>query len=96
MASEKKKPKAKQPVKALLRDGPNWPLFTLAALGMILSAYLTYTAWAEKLVVILRPRQRLRCRLEQPLVDSVRHAGFFLGIYNLRPAGRGGLEPLRG
>ncbi len=95
MASEKKKPKAKQPAKALLRDGPNWPLFTLAALGMVLSAYLTYTAWAEKLVAFCVRRQRLRCRLEQPLVDAVRHADFFLGIFNLRPARRGGLEPLR-
>ena len=50
MASDKKNPKRKQPTKALLRDGPNWPLFSLAALGMVLSAYLTYTAWAEKLV----------------------------------------------
>jgi uncharacterized membrane protein/glutaredoxin len=50
MASDKKNPKGKQPAKALLRDGPNWPLFALAALGMVLSGYLTYTAWAEKLV----------------------------------------------
>ena len=50
MTSDKKNPKRKQPTKALLRDGPNWPLFSLAALGMVLSAYLTYTAWAEKLV----------------------------------------------
>ena len=50
MASDKKNPKGKQPAKALLRDGPNWPLFALSTLGMILSAYLTYTAWAEKLV----------------------------------------------
>src|SRR5512147_1673999 len=50
MASDKKNSKGRQTAKALLRDGPNWPLFVLAALGMVLSAYLTYTAWAEKLV----------------------------------------------
>ena len=50
MASDKKNPKGKPATKALLRAGPNWPLFTLAVLGMLLSAYLTYTAWTEKLV----------------------------------------------
>ncbi len=49
-ASDKKKPKGKPPAKALLRDGPNWPLFGLAVIGALLSAYLTYTAFAEKSV----------------------------------------------
>jgi uncharacterized membrane protein/glutaredoxin len=33
-----------------LRDGPNWPLFVLAVLGMALSGYLTFTAWSGKTV----------------------------------------------
>src|SRR5262245_56141497 len=51
MASAGKNQRAKQPAtKAQLSNGPNWPLLTLAALGMILSAYLTLTAWQGKLV----------------------------------------------
>jgi len=48
MASDKNK-KGKQPAaKSLLRDGPNWPLFVLALIGMALSGYLTFTAWLGK------------------------------------------------
>ena len=51
MAQESKSKKGKQPAaKGLLRDGPNWPLFILAALGMALSGYLTLTAWQGRLV----------------------------------------------
>jgi len=50
MASDKKTPKGKPPAKGLLRDGPNWPLFALAAIGMGLSGYLTVTAWLGKQV----------------------------------------------
>ena len=51
MAQESKSKKGKQPAaKGLLRDGPNWPLFILAALGMALSGYLTFTAWQGRLV----------------------------------------------
>ena len=50
MASDRKNQKAKAPAaKVLLRDGPNWPLLVLAVLGMALSAYLSFTAWQEKL-----------------------------------------------
>jgi uncharacterized membrane protein/glutaredoxin len=50
-SSDKRNPKGKQPpVKGLLRDGPNWPLFILAGLGMALSGYLSFTAWQGKLV----------------------------------------------
>ena len=45
MANDRKR-KGKQPTaKPVLRDGPNWPLLVLASIGMILSGYLTYTAW---------------------------------------------------
>jgi uncharacterized membrane protein/glutaredoxin len=45
MANEKSK-KGKQPAAAgLVREGPNWPLFVLAVLGMALSGYLTFSAW---------------------------------------------------
>ncbi|MBM4264134.1 MAG: vitamin K epoxide reductase family protein [Deltaproteobacteria bacterium] len=33
-----------------VKDGPNWLVFGLACVGMALSAYLTYSAWQEKLV----------------------------------------------
>jgi len=50
MASDKNR-KGKQPAaKSLLRDGPNWPLFVLALIGMALSGYLTFTAWSGKTV----------------------------------------------
>ena len=32
------------------KDGPNWLVFALACVGMVLSGYLTYSAWQEKLV----------------------------------------------
>lgn len=45
MANERNK-KGKQPVaSALVRQGPNWPLFVLAATGMILTGYLMISAW---------------------------------------------------
>lgn len=51
MASDKRNPKGRRrTAKGLLRDGPNWPLFVLAVLGMALSAYLTVIAWQGKLV----------------------------------------------
>ena len=43
-----KKAHAKTDKQALLRDGPNWPLFILALIGMGLTAYLTFTAWQGK------------------------------------------------
>ena len=50
MANERNK-KTKQPIaSAAVRAGPNWPLFVLAVLGMVLSGYLTLTAWQGKLV----------------------------------------------
>lgn len=50
MANDKSK-KGKQPAaKSLLRDGPNWPLFVLALIGVALSGYLTFTAWSGKTV----------------------------------------------
>lgn len=48
MASDRKNPKSKPPAKAVLRNGPNWPLLILAALGLILSGYLTYAAWQSQ------------------------------------------------
>ena len=50
MASAKRNAKSKgSTAKGLLRDGPNWPLFILALVGMALSAYLTVIAWQDKL-----------------------------------------------
>ena len=46
--TKNKRPPTKSVQQALLRDGPNWPLFGLALVGMVLSAYLTYTAWQGK------------------------------------------------
>ena len=43
-----KKANARTDKQALLRKGPNWPLFILALIGMGLTAYLTYTAWQGK------------------------------------------------
>lgn len=46
MANDKNRKAKPLPPKALLRAGPNWPLFVLAAIGMALSGYLTLSAWA--------------------------------------------------
>lgn len=50
-AAKSKNPNAR-PVAAAaaVKDGPNWLVFALACVGMLLSAYLTYSAWQEKLV----------------------------------------------
>lgn len=50
MANDKSKKGKLSPATALMRAGPNWPLFVLAAIGMVLSGYLTYTAWQSQLV----------------------------------------------
>jgi len=50
MASDKNQRRKQPTAKSLLRDGPNWPLFVLAVLGMALSGYLTFTAWSGKTV----------------------------------------------
>jgi uncharacterized membrane protein/glutaredoxin len=47
----KNKQSTTQPVpQAPLRKVPNWPLFVPSLLGMGLAAYLTYSAWQQKLV----------------------------------------------
>ena len=48
--AKNKKPNVRTDKQGLLRDGPNWPLFILALIGMGLTAYLTFTAWQGKLV----------------------------------------------
>jgi uncharacterized membrane protein len=50
MANDRNRKGKQPPAKAVLRDGPNCPLFALAAVGMVLSAYLTYSAWQSQLV----------------------------------------------
>jgi len=50
MASDKNQRRKQPAAKPVLRDGPNWPLFVLAVLGMALSGYLTFTAWSGKTV----------------------------------------------
>lgn len=50
MANDSNKKTRPAPAKSLLRDGPNWPLFALAIIGLALSGYLTFTAWAGKSV----------------------------------------------
>ncbi len=47
MANNKR---SKQPTTVSTTEGPDWPLFTLAAIGMALSGYLTFTAWQGRLV----------------------------------------------
>jgi len=49
-AAKSKTIKQKADHNSLVKDGPNWPLFILALIGMALSGYLTYSAWSEKLV----------------------------------------------
>jgi uncharacterized membrane protein len=46
--AKNKKPNLRTDKQGLLREGPNWPLFILALIGMGLTAYLTYTAWQGK------------------------------------------------
>ena len=49
MARERNK-KGKQPAaSAVAEKVPNWPLFILAALGLVLSGYLTFIAWQGSL-----------------------------------------------
>ncbi len=44
-AAKEKKGRAKIAEQATAQDGPNWPIFVLAIMGMIVSGYLTYSAW---------------------------------------------------
>jgi uncharacterized membrane protein/glutaredoxin len=48
MVKERSK-KGKPAVSAVANKGPNWPLFTLALVGMALSGYLTFIAWQDSL-----------------------------------------------
>lgn len=50
MASDKNQRRKPPAAKSLRRDGPNWPLFILALLGMALSGYITFSAWQSRLV----------------------------------------------
>lgn len=45
MANERSKKGKQQAVPAPVSQGPNWPLFVLAIVGMALSGYLTVAAW---------------------------------------------------
>ena len=62
--AKNKKPNVRAEKQGLLRDGPNWPLFILALIGMGLTAYLTFTAWQGKTGGRLHGGQRLRRCLE--------------------------------
>jgi uncharacterized membrane protein/glutaredoxin len=47
MANNKR---GKLAVPTVTNKAPNWPLFSLALIGMVLSGYLTFNAWQGKLV----------------------------------------------
>jgi uncharacterized membrane protein len=47
-AARDKKSKTKSGPLPAAQDGPNWPIFALAVIGMGLSGYLTYSAWTLK------------------------------------------------
>src|ERR1051325_9204556 len=49
-SAKTKKPKPKKTARAVEGATPNWPVFGLAIIGMVLTAYLTFTAWQGKLV----------------------------------------------
>ena len=49
-SAKSKKPKPKTAERVVAPATPNWPVFVLALLGMALTAYLSITAWQEKLV----------------------------------------------
>jgi uncharacterized membrane protein/glutaredoxin len=50
-AAKNRKPTPKaSPAPPAVKPGPNWPVFALACIGVLLTAYLTYSAWQEKLV----------------------------------------------
>src|SRR6476660_3884228 len=49
-AAKSKKSPAKTPPAPAVAAGPNWPVFALAVAGMLVSGYLTYSAWQEQLV----------------------------------------------
>ena len=42
--------RGKLAVPTVTNKAPNWPLFSLALIGMVLSGYLTFNAWQGKLV----------------------------------------------
>ncbi|MGH7875605.1 MAG: vitamin K epoxide reductase family protein [Candidatus Binatia bacterium] len=50
MANDRNKKGKPSLTKPVLRAGPNWPLFVLAVLGMILTGYLSYSAWLSERV----------------------------------------------
>ncbi len=50
MANERSRKGKQATASVVMREGPNWPLFGLALLGMALSGYLTFTAWQGNLV----------------------------------------------
>jgi hypothetical protein len=95
MAQESKSKKGKQPAaKGLLRDGPNWPLFILAALGMALSGYLTFTAWQGRLTAFCAEGAGCDVVLTAPMrrCSPCRH---HFGVSHLWLARRGGMGPCR-
>jgi len=47
--SKRSRPQA-SPQQATTAASPNWPFFGIAVVGMILTGYLTYSAWQSKLV----------------------------------------------
>jgi uncharacterized membrane protein len=49
-AKQKKAQPQRSAQPAVMRPGPNWLLLILAVAGMLLTAYLSYAAWQEKLV----------------------------------------------
>jgi uncharacterized membrane protein len=77
-----------------LLKSPNWPVFALAVIGMILSAYLTYSAWQEQTVafctagsgcdVVLSSRWSTLFGLPVSLWGFFAYAGIALAAWNHR------------
>jgi uncharacterized membrane protein len=45
MVKERSRKGKQAAARTVVQQGPHWPLFVLAALGMVLSGYLTFIAW---------------------------------------------------
>ena len=63
-AAKDRKGKSKTAPQAAAQAGPNWPILALAVIGMGLSGYLTYSAWALKATSRLHGGKRVRHRSE--------------------------------
>ena len=95
MANARNRKGKQLPVRRVMRDGPNWPLFVLAVLGLGLTGYLSYSALFSERVAFCTAGAGCDVVLNSRWSTLFGVPTSLLGFSYLRAAGSGRVESRR-